>query len=452
MKRICVYLILILCSVTSCKKDWLDKKRNIALIVPTTLSDMRLLLNNNMVVNQGCIGIAEFSSDNYYFVDANYQALLDFQKAATTWQQQIFTNVTQVNEWNIAYQQVLYANVILEGLLKIDRNTGNQVEYDDIKGGALFLRARAFYYLAQNFSKPYDEQTAGADPGIPLRLISDVNAPTTRSTNQQTYQQIEGDLTNALGLVKPTQVLKTDASKQAVNGMLARYYLSIGKYDKAFSCADNCLKVYSTLLDYNTIKPAATYSFVQFNDDVIFHEVMNMNYGAFSTTGSVDTLLYQSYDNNDLRRSLYYKARTDGTMRYWGSYVGNTIPFTGIATDEILLTRAECYARRGNADAAMADLNTLLMKRFKTGTFQPLTATNADEALAIVLSERRKELVYRGVRWIDLRRLNKDARFAITLSRKENGQIYTLPPNDPRYTLPIPDYIINQTGIAQNAR
>jgi hypothetical protein len=100
----------------------------------------------------------------------------------------------------------------------------------------------------------------------------------------------------------------------------------------------------------------------------------------------------------------------------------------------------------------MADLNALLIKRWKTGTFIPFTATNADDALAKILDERRKELVLRGTRWMDLRRLNKDSRFAKTVLRKLYGITYLLPPNDNRYTFYIPQSVIDISGIQQNQR
>ena len=40
----------------------------------------------------------------------------------------------------------------------------------------------------------------------------------------------------------------------------------------------------------------------------------------------------------------------------------------------------------------------------------------------------------------------------ITLKRDLDGTIYTLPPNDPRYVMPIPQDEINLSHIEQNAR
>jgi hypothetical protein len=120
------------------------------------------------------------------------------------------------------------------------------------------------------------------------------------------------------------------------------------------------------------------------------------------------------------------------------------------------LTRAECYARTGDKDKAMDDLNKLLENRWYTGTYTYQTAATSDEALTKVLEERRKELLMRGLRWSDLRRLNKDntRKKDLVRSLTINGvtTTYTLPPNDLRYVLLIPKNVIDNSSITQNPR
>jgi hypothetical protein len=126
--------------------------------------------------------------------------------------------------------------------------------------------------------------------------------------------------------------------------------------------------------------------------------------------------------------------------------------FSGIANDEVYLNRAEARVRNGNVNGALEDINALLVKRWRTGTFTPIIETNAAALLNIILAERRKELLFRGNRWTDLRRLNKDVNLSKTLSRALNGIEYTLPPNDERYVYPIPFQEISISGIVQNPR
>jgi len=137
-----------------------------------------------------------------------------------------------------------------------------------------------------------------------------------------------------------------------------------------------------------------------------------------------------------------------GGYSFKGSYSVYSL-FIGIATDEVYLMRAECNARLGNKDAALNDLNTLMVTRWSTGTFIPFTAATSQDALNIILQERRKELIFRNLRWMDIKRLNKDGA-NITLTRIIGGQTYTLPPNDNRFALPLPADIVKMTGMPQN--
>ncbi|WP_186774472.1 RagB/SusD family nutrient uptake outer membrane protein [Chitinophaga pinensis] len=100
----------------------------------------------------------------------------------------------------------------------------------------------------------------------------------------------------------------------------------------------------------------------------------------------------------------------------------------------------------------MKDLNTLLRSRWVTGTYADMTATDGADALLKVLRERRKELIFRGRRWTDLRRLNKDPRFAKTIVRKINGALINC-----YQVIPVMYFLfrmmkIELSGIEQNVR
>ncbi|MGV6946452.1 RagB/SusD family nutrient uptake outer membrane protein, partial [Sphingobacterium kyonggiense] len=85
-------------------------------------------------------------------------------------------------------------------------------------------------------------------------------------------------------------------------------------------------------------------------------------------------------------------------------------------------------------------------------TFIPFSSDNDETVLRFILDERRKELIWRGLRWSDLRRLNKDSRFSKTITRNIDGKIYTLEPNSPKYVLPIPNSVILNNSMQQNPR
>ncbi len=125
----------------------------------------------------------------------------------------------------------------------------------------------------------------------------------------------------------------------------------------------------------------------------------------------------------------------------------------GLDVPEVMLTKAECLARTGKTSEAMEVLNTLRKKRFAPADYQDLSAANADDALQIVLDERRRELMSRWIRFFDQKRLNKEARFAKTVTRVFLGETFTLEPNSNRYVFPIATNYINlNPEIVQNPR
>lgn len=361
-----------------------------------------------------------------------------------------------MTDWETPYKQVFYANVALEAAKKLQPGTASQAEINALKGSALFIRAYAHFNLLTAFAAPYDKSTAVSLPGVPVRLSSDVNDRPGRGTLQEGYDQVIQDVMEAEKLLPVQTVYKTRPSKTAANALLARIYLTMEDYGKAGDYASAALGLNNKLIDYNTLNPAAPRplppALPNGNDEVIYFS-RNTVFSYFTSAAtSVDPTLFSSYAANDLRKGVFFSNRGQGIFTFKGGYNGNGDVFSGLATDEMYLIRAECFARQGNIGNALKDLNTLLEKRWKTGTFSPFTAANGEEALRLILTERRKELLFRGLRWQDLRRLNKDPRFAVTLTRNLKGVKYTLPPNDKRYTLLIPENEVATSRIEQNER
>lgn len=455
-KKHFLFAFLIQIVFVACKKDWLDVKPNKSLAVPSTLKDFQALLDNAGALNQNSPGLGEVSSDGHYITDAQWQSFLrDEEYNAYIWGHQ--RPYVKQNDWVGPYQNIYVANVVLDGIDKI--HISNELEaqvLNSIKGQALFIRAKNFYDLAQIYAPPFNLSTATNDLGIPIRIESDINIATQRSSVRKTYDQIVNDLTTAKDLLPTTALYKTRACKPAVFALLARTFLNMEDYDKAASFADSCLAQINTLLDYNLVDSSQNLPFGGYNNqvskEVLFYAGMNGYISLFPDFNSyIDPNLYSLYDTNDLRRILYFKINSNGTIRFRGSYCDDGYyNFAGLAIDEVYLIQAESLARKGNTASAMNSLNSLLQKRWKSGTFIPLSAVNSTEALNKILIERKKELLLRGIRWNDLRRLNKDSRFAITISRTIGGQTFVLEPNSYKYAFPIPDDIIQQTEMQQN--
>lgn len=439
----------------SCKKDWIEVKSNNALDVPSSIEDYQALLDNVTIMNDNRPSLGEISADNYYLTDALWESWSSVNRNAHIWADDIYSGMTfDIFNWNNPYRQVFYANIALEGINNVEQQAYNLSAWNNVKGSALFYRGEAFFHLSQLYAKPYS-LTFPDHPGIPLRLTANPNEVSVRSSLQQTYDQILSDLQGSVDLLPEIPLYKTRPSKPAAYALLSRFYLVKQDYVNALKYADLCLKQYDSLLDYNTLNANAAFPIPQQNREVIFMASIETS-ALLPNVHIVDSNLYKSYDIDDLRKNILYKTNPAGQLYFNGTYTGGAIiatsrTFGGLATDEVYLTRAECYARTGNITAAMSDLNTLMSKRMNTASFVPFTATNTSEALNLILQERRKETPFRGLRWIDLRRLNNEGA-NITLTRNVKGELYTLHPNDPKYVLPFPPDVISLTGMEQNKR
>lgn len=451
-KQYFLYFYLILFSTVGCKKEWLEEKPDKSLLVPSNLDDLRGLLNNFNYMNLQYPSLGEIASGEFYVTDAVVQNAIStnfIRRDAYKWSKTVPHVV--VTDWNNSYQKILIDNIVLESLNKIIPHDEAEVTaWNTIKGQALFNRARVFFELAQLYAPPYSPLTADHDLGIVLKLVSDITAKSERSSLKATYEQILKDLIAAMALLPGRPQYLSQGSASAAAALMARVYLSMSDYENAYLAADNSLKLYDKLLDYNDV--SATANFIGlYNKEVLSHTNSG---GLFASLSAIliEPSFYDLYDQNDLRKTRFYRKNANGTITFKGNYDSrNDAAFNGIATDEIYLTRAECHARAGRTSDALKDLNALLIKRWNKNVVYPIiTAASANEALRIILSERRKELILRGTRWTDLRRLNKDPNFAITLKRMIASVEYTLEPNSPKYTFPIPDDIIEQTGLKQN--
>lgn len=440
-----IFLLVIVFFCISCQK-FLDKKPDQKLTVPSTLDDLELVLNNYETLNTRYPVAGEIASDDYYVTDATFGNLKDRDRYFYSWQK--FDDIG--GDWLAPYRNIFNANIILESVEAI--HTEEKERADKIQGSAMFLRAFHHFALAQLFCPPYDGATATKDLGIPLRLHSDLSITPSRASVAATYESIVGDLKEAASLLPDVAAAKYLPGKTAACGLLARVYLSMRNYENAGAYADTALQLYHSLLDYNSVDGNASAPFPEFNEEVIYDARTVVATILTQSKAKVDSVLYASYDSNDIRKTAFFRKYGDGSHAFKGSYTGSTSPvlFTGIATDELYLIRAECEARKGEVASALRDINTLLVNRYIAGTFVPLSTTDAALLVDTILLERRKELLYRMLRWTDLRRLNLEPEHAQTIYRKINGELLSLPPNSPRYTFQIDRNSINQSGLQQN--
>lgn len=458
-----IVIVFLLASSFSCQKEFLEKKPDKALLVPETLTDFQQLLDNTELVMNKSPFLSSVACEQIYIPDNILLSLSPHTLKIYRWDKFIYDFTDIYNgDWDVPYAQVFYANIVLEGLARLKHSEKESKVFNDVKGQALFARAASFFDLVQEYAQPYVVGEENVTPGIPIRLASDINTKSSRATLRQSYDQIISDLEKAVSLLPENTQYLTRPCKPAALALLSRVYLSMRQYVKAEEYASKALEYNSRLLDYNTITATTTYkmpkALANQNPEIIYYRVMTSTSVSTNNSIYIDTVFQKSYSDDDLRKKLWFRSGANGMVSFRGHYTGSFEPFTGIATDELLLTKAECLARHNKISEAMSLLNKLLVTRWKnnpnTGAtlYKNQTAIDAKDAISKILSERSKELFWRNLRWTDLRRLNQEAGLEVTLHRVVSGESINVLPNDKRYVLPIPETVIAQTGMVQNSR
>ena len=360
--------ITILVLLNACRK-YLNAKPDYKMVVPSSLKDLRAMLDDVATMNLSWPIAGEVAADNYYLLTSSWQSLSSVtDRENYIWKDDVSNDM----DWTLTYRIVFKANVVLEKLNEIDPTPAEMKEWMQIKGTALFYRAFAFYMIAQEFANPYDDNSAASALGIPLRLTADVNMVSSRATLEDTYSTIIKDLKSASVLLPTTVSYKTRPSKIAAFALLSRVHLSMGSYVAAGNYADSCVTSGVQLLDYNQLNPNSGEPLKQFNDEVIFHVAANYSYCLDPSICRVDTGLLLSYANTDLRKQLFYRSNPDGSKVFRGNYDGSNSYqlFTGLAADEVYLTLAESLVRTGKDDNALQVLNEFMKNRYDKTSFK----------------------------------------------------------------------------------
>lgn len=453
-RKICLFpiggllIILAILNLTGCEK-FLDEKPDQKLATVETLEDMQGLLDYYLRVNYKDPAADNICADDYFLTDAVYNARDEYDRNLYMRRgSKVFS--LKNNAWQDAYYVVNICNTVLD---EVDKKRGKGVDavsLDFISAQAKFLRARTFLNIINVWTLAYQPSSSDTDLGIPLRLKADFNAQTTRASVAESYRQVIADLREVLPKLPAKASTPVRASKAAAYGILSRVMLQLHDYTTAGKYADSCLQIHTELMDFNKLSTSASFPILQLNAEVIFESRASGAGPLSQTRALINPELYGLYENDDLRKTIFFKpSGTDFIFK--GYYAGTTGYFNGIATDELLLTRAECHVRNGKINEALADLNLLLKNRYKTGKFTPLQLNDARLLLARIKIERRKELVFRSVRWTDIKRWNAEGD-GIVLSRTAGGETITLLPNSLNYALAIPEDIISLAGISQNLR
>ncbi|WP_089896923.1 RagB/SusD family nutrient uptake outer membrane protein [Chitinophaga arvensicola] len=361
---------------------------------------------------------------------------------------------------------------------------GTEAQKKAILAEAKATRAWLNFQFVNYYTKPYQAATAATDPGFPIIVKADVTQQHfDRGTVQEIYDFMIKDLTEALPDVPAQPRIATRMSKPAVEGMLGKVYLFMGRYQDALplfskALADVAANGTPVLYNYNReFAPGGTFLPIDptfgpqgpginrndLKEAVLSKVFYNGPYtgNMFATDGLV--LMPQTaalYSANDLRLLLYTNKNMDGSINAGGRLrkYGVTYSRWGLQLPELYLLSAECKARTNDLNGAVTDVETLRRNRMPAAaaTVPATIAGNQVALIKFIIDERTREFAQEGYRWFDMRRLSPDPIFnskPITHTLyNQNGTatVFTLrQPNRLVMRMP-PFYIQSNPGMPDN--
>ncbi len=370
------------------------------------------------------------------------------------------------------YKNILTANTCLEAL---DDITGTDEEKNVLKGQASFIRAYAYFVLANLYAKPYNEASS-ADLCVPLMLAT---APSLnsypRATVQEVWDLISEDIATAVEcLSKDTEDrMCFEINYKSALILASRIFLYKEEYDKTIDYGETYISISPELRDISSITTSPKRSGT--NTPTSFSSLLDNNEIAFtfseisSSTGSGTYLYYTSamialtdicigvsadiegalvntYEANDRRKTYWFILPTGipgDILKYPNYSPGKLSYYDGtrfsqtMRTGEVYLNLAEAYARSDNPnnEKSLNYLNTLRSKRIASYTYLTQADFGTQQNLIdFIWSERRRELCFEEFhRWWDLRRTGQPSITHTWMNDK-----YVLEDHDPAYILNFP--------------
>ena len=375
--------------------------------------------------------------------------------------------------WKARYSNIADINICIENFPKIPiHNATEQAKINVYLGEAYALRAYYYLQLVQRFCVNYNDNTKNTpELGLPLVLKYDITAMPSRSTLEETYNQIFSDIARAKTL------LATEAGRvgslyltiDAVKAIEAKALLAKQDYAQAYTVAASLVDSnrYPLTNDVNTLKK-------MWYQDASNETILQLFTSADELSGNFDHFLHYDeqkrvyapdyipsqwvinlYEDTDIRKGVYFEERptlfnarsyrTKLVVKYpRGLYTKTSYAHAPkiLRIAEQYLIAAEAAYKAGNENNAKNYLNALRTARGVAN----VTSTGAD-LFTDIKNERLRELAFEGFRLDDLKRWGDEVKRHdpqqleyLMVSPPENFYTLQKPATDYRFVWPIPEY------------
>ncbi|AKK71523.1 hypothetical protein OK18_01695 [Chryseobacterium gallinarum] len=375
-----------------------------------------------------------------------------------------------------AYFVISRANLVLDNLNKVPYT--NYMK--NIEAEAKAIRAIAHFDLVRAYSK-IPTQSVDASSSLGIAYVTTFNPaikPTRDASVIVTYDKIIADLLDALDKINTTNGSIGRLNKTSILGFLSRVYLYKGDYSKAIEYGEKCISAYPSV--------GSRDNFINIwrdaSDDGELFTILNSNVSAdnvnvgvaysqdvsgIRSEHNINYDLFTKYKDTDVRKTAYILTANFGSTPYnnvvkyrvrTGSTVRGVVDIKFLRSAEVYLNVAEAYMKSSTANPvrALQLLNALRVQRYDA-SYVLGTETGTDLLNAIYL-ERRLELAFENDRFWTIKRLGQPVVRSDYGSLANGGgtdvptgSLKTLPANNFRFVLPIPQDAINlNPNIVQN--
>ena len=488
MRKNIIFFMLVLLGSSSCS-SFLEPSSQTEFVPKTATSLNEMLLGEaypRSVDGQAVFAMLPLFDDDLTCSDfagtANANSAMSFTAyhALYSWQPDMFVTMDNMgvfynnNSWKGLYIRIRGANAALDYL---DDVAGSADEKAVVRAQAHALRAFYYFQLVNLWGEPYNYNKKAL--GVPLKTTSAMEAmELPRNTVEEVYNLILDDLDKAEAFYEalPEEVrFRRDyrTSLPMVQLLKSRVYLYMENWKDAATYAGKVINDWNFgLLNLNTLKaPTAQEPYYNFltmdSPEVIWNfgstnDILTYTSVYISQTNGTEAItrkkfnasggLLNGFGQGDLRKDRYIvKEYADqsrylpyGKMKfnYMHEPIGENVFGMAFRVAEAYLNLAEAAAMDNDEATALSALNEL--RRNRIANYQDESRLTGDELVEQIRRERRLELCFEGHRWFDLRRYGMPS-----FSREwwDNGVLvkqYTLEKNDPSYTLPVPQAVIEQ--------
>lgn len=447
MKYKIIFAALLISSLSSCKKDFLEIPSETNLTSATffktqgdfekavsgAYAPLRALYNNPAANNSSAFFMGEMHSDNtHYILNPNFRATIDQEQNADF----IYDAASAIatNKYTTNYLIIARANQVLALIDGVDFDAAVK---SNLKGQAYFLRAFSYFDLVQYYGK------------VPLHLAPVTSLGETYlplSSVDSVYDQIIADAAQAASLLPAKSAQEAGrATSGSAKTLLGNVYMVLKDYGSAESVLKEVVNSgeYSLLSDYASVFDpanknnsesvfevqflegsegyASNFIYAMLPQPISAAEVTTLmgNYGvAPSNIQAISVEAFNvptpdiiaAYEPGDKRKTASIGYATAGGITYPFvlKYLHPHLNF-GITNDnwpvyryaEVLLSLAEALNEQGKSSEAFTYLNQV---RERAGLED---ITSGEDLQDVIMNERRVELAFENKRWTDLVRTGK---------------------------------------------